>query len=193
MSGAVFKMIQPTDPADWLNSSHLLGRHLVLKSVLLLISVNWYVVLKIFAHSGTWLWILRKLKSRYSMNGLQVQVPVHLCSVVTKCQIVNIITTLVSHFIIAVTGSVTIMNVSMARHCEQLHASRNLSCDAIGPNIPTSNGSWRQGIKGKCPAQFMSPCYGIFHRTVDTRCRYRLNMYLKSAICHIMAKSHLIL
>ena len=36
--------------------------------------------------------ILRKLKW-YSMNDLQVQVPVHLCSMVTKCQIVNITST----------------------------------------------------------------------------------------------------
>ena len=27
--------------------------------------------------------------------------------------------------------------------------------------INTSNGSWCQGIMGKCPAQFMSHCYGI--------------------------------
>ena len=28
-------------------------------------------------------------------------------------------------------------------------------------HLTTSNGSWRQGIKGKCPAQFISHCYGI--------------------------------
>ena len=27
--------------------------------------------------------------------------------------------------------------------------------------IKTSNGSWRQGIKGECPAQLMSHCHGI--------------------------------
>ena len=37
----------------------------------------------------------------------------------------------------------------------------------VSLHIETSNGSWRRGIKGKCPAQFMSQCYGIFHRTVD--------------------------
>ena len=31
----------------------------------------------------------------------------------------------------------------------------------VGCIIITSNGSWCQGIKGKCPAQFMSHCYGI--------------------------------
>ena len=56
--------------------------------------------------------------------------------------------------------------------------------------LQTSNGSWCQGIKGKCPAQYMWQCYGIFYRTVKL---YQLHMYLKAAICHInMAKSHLI-
>ena len=41
-----------------------------------------------------------------------------------------------------------------------------LICYYIAPLVLTSNGSWRQGIKGKCPAQFMLQCYGIFHTTV---------------------------
>ena len=53
------------------------------------------------------------------MNDLQVQAPIHLFSMVTKCQIANIITIFMSHFLMAVTGSVTSMNFSMARHCEQ--------------------------------------------------------------------------
>ena len=52
-------------------------------------------------------------------------------------------------------------------------------------NDATSNGSWRQGINGECPAQLMSQCYWILF--IEYVFESQAN------ICYIIkAKSHLI-
>ena len=82
--------------------------------------------------------MLRKLKSWYSINGLQVQVPIHLCSMVTKCPIVN--TMNYNYFGVTFANSGNrfgdYYELKYGKALRAIYASRTLACDAIGPNIP---------------------------------------------------------